>query len=170
MAKSLNQLCNLAVQNMTTFVNRSILCQIAPNVIENFQSLRREGPKSPFCLPSLLPLRCIGSRWNPVIIKPKDPLYPLGYHLSLHFLYLISERERIFQYIPPSDNTPLQAKKSQKSYFWHSKYVDYLPGYTGFTAKSYLQFADCPFSTNFYPCSKAKRMNNQTNLIYILDL
>ena len=82
MAKSLNQLCNLAVQNMTTFVNRSILCQIAPNVIENFQSLRREGPKSPFCLPSLLPLRCIGSRWNPVIIKLKDPLYPLRYHLS----------------------------------------------------------------------------------------
>ena len=65
-----------------TFVNRSILCQIAPNVIENFQSLRREGPKSPFCLPSLLPLRCIGSRWNPVIIKLKDPLYPLRYHLS----------------------------------------------------------------------------------------
>ena len=38
--------------------------------------------KSPFCLPSLLPLRCIGSRWNPVIIKPKDPFYPLRYHLS----------------------------------------------------------------------------------------
>ena len=33
---------------------------------------------------------------------------------SLHFLYLISERERIFQYIPPSDNTPLQAKKARK--------------------------------------------------------
>ena len=32
-------------------------------------------------------------------------------------------------------------------------YVDYLPGYTGFTAKSYLQVTDCPFSTNFDPPS-----------------
>ena len=38
--------------------------------------------KSPFCLHSTLPLKCIGSRWNPVMVKPKDPLYPLGYHLS----------------------------------------------------------------------------------------
>ena len=38
--------------------------------------------ESPFCLPTLLPLTCIGSKWNPVIIKPKDPLYPPGYHLS----------------------------------------------------------------------------------------
>ena len=31
--------------------------------------------------------------------------------------------------------------------------MDYLPGYTGFTAKSYLQVTDCPFSTNFDPPS-----------------
>ena len=38
--------------------------------------------RSPFCLHSILPLKCIGSRWNPVMFKPKDPLYPLRYHLS----------------------------------------------------------------------------------------
>ena len=42
----------------------------------------RMAVKSPFCLHSTLPLKCIGSRWNPVMLKPKDPLYPLGYHLS----------------------------------------------------------------------------------------
>ena len=36
-------------------------------------------------------------------------------YTSLHFLYLISERERIFQYTPLSDNTPLQAKKARKA-------------------------------------------------------
>ena len=34
---------------------------------------------------------------------------------TLHFFYLVSERERIFQYTPPSDNTPLQAKKARKA-------------------------------------------------------
>ena len=36
-------------------------------------------------------------------------------YCSLHFFYLISKRERIFQYTPPSDNTPLQAKKARKA-------------------------------------------------------
>jgi len=36
---------------------------------------------------------------------------------TLHFFYLISERERIFQYTPPSDNTPLQAKRARKATF-----------------------------------------------------
>ena len=38
--------------------------------------------KSPFCLHSILPPECIGSRWNPVMLKPKDLLCPLRYHLS----------------------------------------------------------------------------------------
>ena len=48
--------------------------------------------------------------------------------------------------------------------------MDYLPGYTGFTAKSYLQVTDCPFSTNFDPPSSHCPYPNdkQTNLRYIL--
>ena len=38
--------------------------------------------KSPFCFPSILLPRGIGSMWNPIMLKPKDPFYPLRYHLS----------------------------------------------------------------------------------------
>ena len=45
------------------------------------------------------------------------PLNKITVHNHSHYIFstLISERERIFQYTPPSDNTPLQAKKARKA-------------------------------------------------------
>ena len=44
---------------------------------------RKNGCKKPFFpFNTTIPIKCIGSKWNPVMFKPMDPLYPLRYHLS----------------------------------------------------------------------------------------
>ena len=40
------------------------------NCIKLSSFIVRMAAKSPFCWHSILPHKCIGSRWNPVIIKP----------------------------------------------------------------------------------------------------
>ena len=81
---------------------------------------------------------------------------------SLHFLYLISERERIFQYIPPSDNTPLQAKKAKKAEktkfaFQSQVKKSFMPGYTGIlsprtylSSSLHLQLSDSLFKPTYH--------------------
>ena len=110
----------------------------------------------------------------------------------LHFFYLISERERIFQYTPPSDNTPLQAKKSQKSLenqngsaskgcFWRDIYVRLAQGLIDRLGPAVrwqpLQATLDHFNLNHWPTLTSlvpftlSQVNKQANnLRYILDL
>ena len=58
-----------------------------------------------------------------------------------------------FSIIPGWWTNPINIKTNHTQFMKWLKKRDYLPGCTGFTAKSYLQVADCPFSSNCDPSS-----------------